>query len=274
MINRYTGRIVVLEVVMWILAGVALLPLVALVNISLKAAHNSSGAFEFSGQYTFDNYARAWNTGHLGAALFNSAIIAVVSVVLILVVASLAAFPLARMGTGWPRWIFYTFLAGLVIPGQLGVLPLYTSIRDIGLMGSLGSVILASVGGAMPFAIFVITTFLRESPRDYEEAAAIDGCGPLRTFRYVVVPLLRPALGTVAILNLITLWNNFFIPLLFLSGSGQETLPVRISGFVRTYSADWPAVFSALVISSIPILIAYFSLQRHIIHGFSGGLKG
>jgi len=274
MINRYTRRTLALEIVIWALALVELAPLFALVNMSLKAPHNPSGAFQISGEYSFANYVRAWQTGHLGAALVNSVIVAVVSVAAILVLAALAAYPLARVGAKWPKWVFYVFLAGLVIPGQLGILPLYTSVFRLGLVGNLGSVILVNVGGALPFAVFVVTTFLRETARDYEEAAALDGCGPLRTFRYIVVPLMRPALGTVAVLNLIAIWNSFFIALLFLSGSGSETLPVRISGFVRTYSADWPAVFAALVISSVPILAAYFALQKYIIQGFAGGLKG
>lgn len=274
MINRYTRRIFGLEVGLWLLAIAFMLPLFALVNLALKAPHNATNAFVIAGEYSFENFGRAWVEGRLGPALLNSAVVAVVSIVLILLVASLAAYPLARLGSRWSRGTFLLFMVGLVIPAQLGVLPLFLTMRDLGLNGSLLSVILAGAGSCVPFAVFIITMFLRDLPRDYEEASALDGCGPIRTFWYVVVPLLRPALGTVAILNVISLWNSFFIPLLFLSGTGSETLPVRISGFVRTYFADWPAVFAALVISAAPILIAYFLLQRYIIQGFAGGLKG
>lgn len=274
MINRYTGRTLTLEIALWAVAAVFLLPLFALVNLSLKAPHNPTGAFVISGQYSVENFGRAWEDGHLGAALMNSAVVAVVSIVLVLVAASLAAYPLARLGSRWSRGMFYLFMVGLVVPAQLGVLPLFLSIRDLDLNGSLLSVILAGAGSSIPFAVFIITMFLRESPRDFEEAASLDGCGPIRTFWHIVVPLLRPAIGTVAILNVISIWNSFFIPLLFLSGTGNETLPVRISGFVRTYHADWPAVFAALLISAAPILIAYFFLQKYIIQGFAGGLKG
>jgi raffinose/stachyose/melibiose transport system permease protein len=274
MIGRYTRRTALLEIALWVVAVVSFVPLLALINVSLKAKGNSSGALAIAGEYTLRNYAAAWEQGRLGAALANSAFIAVVAVVLILLLAALAAFPLARITGRLSRGTFYILLLGLVIPGQLGVLPLFASIRDLGLVGSPWAVILINVGGAMPFAIFILTTFLRETPRDFEEAAAIDGAGPLRTFFSVVVPLMRPALGTVAILNLIAIWNNFFIALLFLSGSGQETVPVRINGFVREYSADWPLVFAALVISSVPILLGYFAMQRHIIQGFAGGVKG
>ncbi|MEU4014336.1 carbohydrate ABC transporter permease [Microbacterium sp. NPDC028030] len=274
MINRYTGRTLSLEIALWALAAVFLLPLFALVNLSLKAPHNPTGAFVIAGQYSVENFGRAWQDGHLGAALMNSAVVAVASILLVLVAASLAAYPLARLGSRWSRGMFYLFMIGLVVPAQLGVLPLFLSMRDLGLNGSLLSVILAGAGSSIPFAVFIITMFLRETPRDFEEAASLDGCGPIRTFWHIVVPLLRPAIGTVAILNVISIWNSFFIPLLFLSGTGNETLPVRISGFVRTYYADWPAVFAALLISAAPILIAYFLLQKYIIQGFAGGLKG
>ncbi|MBA4248402.1 MAG: sugar ABC transporter permease [Microbacterium sp.] len=272
--NRYTGRTFVLEVTLWIAAAAFVVPLFALVNLALKAPRNSTGALTIEGEYSLENFARAWVDGKLGPALVNSIVVLVASVLIVLLVASLASYMLARITAGWSRGLFYVFMLGLVIPLQLGVLPLFISMRDIGLNGSILAVILVGAGHSIPFAVFVITMFLRESPLDFEDAAALDGCGPIRIFWYIVVPLMRPALGTVAILAGISIWNSFFVPLLFLSGTGNETLPVRISGFVRTYTADWPAVFAALVISAAPILVAYFALQKYIIQGFAGGLKG
>jgi raffinose/stachyose/melibiose transport system permease protein len=273
-ISRYTSRTFVLEVVLWAAAVMFVVPLFALVNLALKAPRNSTGALTIEGEYSLENFGRAWVDGQLGDALVNSAVVLVASVLLVLFVASLASYPLARITTRWSRGMFYVFMLGLVVPLQLGVLPLFISMRDIGLNGSLLSVILIGAGHSIPFAVFIITTFLRESPLDFEEAAALDGCGPLRVFWHIVIPLMRPALGTVAILVAISIWNSFFVPLLFLSGTGNETLPVRISGFVRTYTADWSAVFAALLISAAPILAAYFALQKYIIQGFAGGLKG
>jgi raffinose/stachyose/melibiose transport system permease protein len=126
----------------------------------------------------------------------------------------------------------------------------------------------------MPFAIFLISTFLRELPAEYEEAAVIDGAGPSRAFFSVVVPLLRPVLGTVAILTAISTWNNFFVPLLYLAGSGFETVPVRLYSFVGQYASDWPVIFAGLIITVLPILVAFFFLQRAVMNGFSGGVKG
>jgi raffinose/stachyose/melibiose transport system permease protein len=126
----------------------------------------------------------------------------------------------------------------------------------------------------MPFSIFLYTGFLRALPAEYEEAAAIDGAGPFATFRRVVFPLLRPITGTVAILNVLVVWNDFLTPLLYLSGSGQQTVPVTLYSFVGQYVSQWNLVFAGLVISIAPILIIYFLLQRTVIQGFASGLKG
>ncbi len=272
--NAYKKRTFVLEVVLWVLALVFIAPLIALVNVSFKAPHNPSGAFEIAGQYSFENYVRAWTEGKMGAAAMNSIVVAVVSVLLVMLVCAMAAYPLARIGARWSRGAFYLFLIGLVVPAQLGLIPLFVSIRDLGLHGTLPGVILATVGTCIPFPLFITTTFLRDVPIDYEEAASLDGCGPIRTWWHVVVPMLRPALGTVAILTLIPVWNNFLMPLLMLTGTGNETLPVRISAFARAYFADWSAVFASLAISTAPVLLCYFALQKYIIQGFAGGLKG
>ena len=274
MIGRYTWRTLVLEVGLILVALIYLLPAFGLINISLKAPNNSSGPLEVAGNYTFANYGLAWHDGHLGPALSNSAFIAIVGVVLVVVVGALAAYPLARISRRWSTVVFYLFLIGLVLPGQIGLLPLFRQMQDLGLVGSVWSIIFIAVGGGMPFSVFLFTAFLRQLPREYEEAAVIDGCGPVRVFIYIVLPLLRPAIGTVAILSALAIWNDFFTPLLYLSGSANETVPIRILGFVGEYFTNYPAIFAALAITSLPILVMFLALQRSVIQGFSGGLKG
>jgi raffinose/stachyose/melibiose transport system permease protein len=130
------------------------------------------------------------------------------------------------------------------------------------------------IGAGMPFNVFLYTIFMRSVPRDYEEAAVLDGCGPLRMFWHVVFPLMRPVTGTVVILATINVYNDFFAPLLYLSGSGVSTVPLALRDFSSQYFTDWGAIFAALVISITPVLVFYLLLQKHIIRGFAGGLKG
>ncbi len=199
---------------------------------------------------------------------------AIVSTVLIVLFAAFASYPLARSLRRWSKWTYYGFLAGLLLPFQLATIPLYLTMRDIGLLGSVWSLILFNVGTQMPFSIFLYAGFLRSVPIEYEEAASMDGAGPFATFWRVVFPLMRPITGTLAILNLINIWNDFFTPLLYLSGSGQQTVPVAIYAFFGQFTTEWNLVFAGLLISVAPVLLLYFVLQRTVITGFASGLKG
>ncbi|MDR8409428.1 carbohydrate ABC transporter permease [Nonomuraea sp. 3-1Str] len=271
---RYTWRTLTREATLILLALLFLVPLAGLLNVSLKPQDSQTSALAFAWPPTLDNYARAWNEASLGAALGNSFVITIVSVVLIIAFAAAAAYPLARVTRGWSRYTFSFVIGGLLVPGQLALLPLYATMRDMGLLGTVWAVILINVGQQMPFSVFLYTMFLRELPLDYEEAALLDGCGPVRSFVTVVFPLLRPVTGTVVILNAVGIWNEFFTPLLYLGGSDNTTAPVAIYGFVSQYVSQWPLIFAGLVISVVPILVVYFALQKHIIKGFAGGLKG
>ncbi|GAB2845733.1 carbohydrate ABC transporter permease [Microbacterium insulae] len=272
--NRYTVRTAILEAVLILTAVVFIAPLVILLSVALRDPHGEAGFLGFTWPLNFGNLSTAWVDSAMGASLINSALITTTSVVLIVVVSSSAAYTLARKTQAWSRGLFYLFLAGFLFPGQLAMLPLYLWFANIGLVGSPVAVIVINVGGFLPFAIFLYATFLRDLPREYEEAATIDGARPTRTFVSIVFPLLRPVTGTIVILTGLAIWNDFFTPLLYLSGSGASTAPLSVYSFVSRYSANWPLVFSALIISVIPILIAYFLMQRFIIRGFASGLKG
>ena len=274
MLHRYTWRTAILEVVMIAVAVVFFIPAFVLLNLSFREPNDPAGPVDLPSTFTLDNYADAWVEGNLGNALVNSAVVTVVSVLFLVVFSSLAAYPLARVTRSWSRIAFFGFMVGLLLPFQLALIPLYTTMRDLGLLGSVWGLVIYYIGLQMPFSIFLYTGFLRALPVEYEEAAAIDGAGVFGTFWRVVFPLLRPITGTVVILNVITVWNDFLTPLLYLSGSGQLTVPVTLYSFVGQYISQWNLVFAGLVISIAPILIAYFILQRTVIQGFASGLKG
>jgi raffinose/stachyose/melibiose transport system permease protein len=272
--NRYTFRTALLEVVLIGTAVVYCVPLVVLLTVALRDKNASPGLFGFTWPPDLGNLPTAWTESAMGPSVVNSVVIAVVSVISIVALAATASYALARRTQRVSRSVFYLFMAGFLFPGQLAMLPLYLQFASVGLVGSPIAVTLISVGGNLPFAVFLYTSFLRDLPRDYEEAAIIDGAGPWFAFVHVVFPLLRPVTGTVAILTALSIWNDFFTPLLYLSGSNTKTAPLSVYSFVGLYGADWPMVFSALIISVLPILVAYFLLQRFIIRGFASGLKG
>jgi raffinose/stachyose/melibiose transport system permease protein len=271
---RYTWRTAVLEAVL-VLAGLLfVVPFVVLLAVAFRNPDSTVGAFGLTWPPSFGNLVIAWNTSAMGSALANSLVITVVSVALIIVLASAAAYPLSRYRSRWSRGTYYFFLFGLLVAGQASILPLYTFIRDIGLMGTIWAVVLIQVGANMPFSVFLYTGFLRELPRDYEEAAILDGCGRARTFVSVVFPLARPITGTILILTALGVWNDFFTPLLYLSGGNNKTAPLTLYDYVGQYTADWPLVFSTLLISILPVVVLYVLTQRFIIKGFASGLKG
>lgn len=250
-----------------------LFPLYILVNVSLKPSTGPINPLVPSWPLNWSNFAEAWVVGELGRALVNSLIVTTLSTAAVVILAALAAYPLARSTARWSRASTNLFLLGLMLPFQISMIPLYLTFRDFGLLGTLPGIIIFQIGAGLPFAVFMYATFLRNSEREYEEAAAIDGCGILRTFWHVVLPLTRPVTGTVAILTAINVWNEFFAPLLFLNG-GEETVPLALYGFVSEEATQWNLIFAGLILGMAPILIVYLFMQKSIIKGFAGGLKG
>jgi raffinose/stachyose/melibiose transport system permease protein len=271
---RYRARTFGLELVMIAVAAIVGFPVYVLVNLAVRAPSDASSPIRPTTAPTLDNFGQAWERGRLGGALANSVVVTAVSVVIVLAVSALAAYPLARVTARWSRGTFLLIMLGLLLPFQLAALPLYQTMRDLGLLGTPWALVLFYSGLQVPFTVFLYVGFLRALPRDFEDAALIDGCTPLQGFRFVVFPMLKPVTVTALVLNAVFVWNDFFTPLLYLSGSARQTMPVAIAGFVGQYVSDWNLIFAALVISIVPILAVYFALQRSIINGFAGGLRG
>jgi raffinose/stachyose/melibiose transport system permease protein len=272
--NRYRPGTLVREAVMIAVAAVVGFPLYVLVNLSLRDSRDGTSVIAPTTSPTLRNYADAWRDAGLAGAIVNSVVVTALSVAIVVVISAMAAYPLARVTARWSRWVFLLVMLGLLLPFQLALLPLYQMIRDLQLLGTLWSLVLFYSGLQVPFATFLYMGFLRVVPREYEEAALIDGAGLMSVFWRVVFPLLRPVTGTVVILNAIFIWNDFLTPFLYLSGSDQQTIPVAVFGFIGQYVSQWNLVFAGLVIAMLPILAIYFLMQRHIIKGFEGGLKG
>lgn len=272
--NRYTWRTGILEIAMLAIAAMFAVPFYIIVNVAFQEPHSQQSAMSPTFPPNLDSLAIAWFDGGLGAALINSILVTVISSVIVIVVSALASYYLARSITGLSKLVSMAFIGGLMLPLQLATLPLYVLVRNVGLMGTLWGLVLVYSALFLPFSIFLYTMFLRSVPLEFEESAQLDGCGPFVAFWQVVFPLLRPVTVTVLILNGIGMYNDFFTPLLYLSGSGQQTVTVAITSFVGVYVTQWPVVFGGMLLASIPVLIAFIAAQKQIIGGFAGGLKG
>ncbi|MCO6003828.1 carbohydrate ABC transporter permease [Actinoallomurus purpureus] len=272
---RYGVRTFLLELVM-VAAGIAFLfPVYALITLSLKSGRQiASAPLSPPTSPTMANFSRAWSAAGLGSALLNSTMITVASLVCLIALGAFAAYFLARCASRLGFGLYVLFLLGIVLPFQLGMIPLFKLVDQLGLLGTYQGMIVFYTGIQLPFTIFLYTGFIRALPRDYANAALIDGATHLQAFTRVVFPLLRPITGTVLILNAVFIWNDFFTPLLYLGGSARETVPVRVFSFVGQYVSDYGLVFAGLVLAALPILVVFLLLQRYVIRGFASGLKG
>ncbi|WP_299541670.1 carbohydrate ABC transporter permease [uncultured Streptomyces sp.] len=271
--QRYGGYL--LELVMVAAAVVFLFPVYALITLALKEPHQIAGSpLGLPVPPTARNFGNAWSSASLGPALVNSTVITGASLLLLVVLGSTGAYFLARRATGLGYGLYILFLLGIVLPFQLGMIPLYKLVDSIGWLGTYQGMILFYTGIQLPFTVFLYTGFVRALPPDYAQAALIDGCDHRQAFTRIVFPLLRPITGTVIILNAVFVWNDFFTPLLYLGGSGKETVPVGVFTFVGQYVSDYGLVFAGLVLAALPVLVMFLLLQRYVIKGFAGGLKG
>ncbi|WP_312888469.1 carbohydrate ABC transporter permease [Nonomuraea rhodomycinica] len=268
-------RTFLLEIVMVAVAVAFLFPVYALITLSLKdPAQIAHSPLSLPAPPTLDNFDKAWTAAALGPSLVNSTVITVVSLVALVALGSFAAYYLARAQSRMGYGLYILFLLGIVLPFQLGMIPLYQLVSDLGLIGSHAGMIVFYTGIQLPFTVFLYTGFIRALPRDYASAAQIDGASHFTAFTKVVFPLLRPITGTVLILNAVFIWNDFFTPLLYLGGSGFETIPVSVFAFVGQYVSDHGLVFAGLVLGALPVVVAFLLLQRYVIKGFASGLKG
>ena len=228
----------------------------------------------------WQNFANAWTRGHFSEYFLNSVVVTTLTIALTLLFASMAAYALSRFSFKGAKPLFFYFLAGLMIPLQLAIVPLFFQMKGLHLLNSRPGLLVAYVAFGMPFAIFVMTGFFRSLPSALYESAVLDGASEFRAFWSVMLPLARPGMITVGIFSFLGTWNEFFMAFMFLSGEGSQdvrTLPLGLANItiVSQYRSDWGMAFAGLVLIMLPTLIVYIVLQRHITKGITlGALKG
>ncbi|CAN7591471.1 carbohydrate ABC transporter permease [Paenibacillus sp. LjRoot56] len=203
--------------------------------------------------------------------LTNSIIVSVTSVLLILMFGSLASFYLARYSYRWNGALFFYFLLGMMIPIKLGIIPLFMLMKSLSLFNSLWSLILVYIAIGIPMSVLILTGFFRTLPKELEESARIDGSSELGIFVKILIPLMRPALGTVMIMNFITVWNDFFFPLIFIQEEAQKTIPIGMMALFGEYSTDWSMLFAGLTLSSLPMIMLFLLSSKQFMEGMTAG---
>lgn len=220
------------------------------------------------------NFGRAWSQAKFSIYTINSLIVTVGSVVLTLVLACLASYPLSRIRAWWVTPALGFFLLGLMVPVRMASVELFLLMRDLDLLDTRIGLILVYAAIRLPFAVFIISSFMRAIAKDYEEAAQIDGAGDLRLLWSVLLPQVRPAIGIVGIFTVIAVWNDFYFPLLLITSDNLRTVPLGIAGFIGSYRTDWGMLFAGLVISAVPLALLYVVMARQVREGVgAGGIK-
>jgi ABC-type glycerol-3-phosphate transport system permease component len=259
------------------------IPMVWVAYSSLKADDRIfSDAFELPGisDLRTGNYTRAWTEAHFGAYFLNSVEVTASSVVLIVALGAMAAYALSRFHHPAGRLAFGLMVAGLTIPAQLAVIPLFFELRSLGLLNSRLGLVLVYTANGIPFAVFVLAGFFRSLPRSLYEAAVVDGCGEFSAFWRVLLPLARPGLVTVAIFQFIGVWREYFYAFMLVGGDPEgtaRTLPLGLANLsiAAEYRTEYGMLFAGIILAALPVLAVYVFLQRHIVKGIAAGaLKG
>jgi raffinose/stachyose/melibiose transport system permease protein len=267
-----TLRKLPLHVVLVAAGAVIVVPLLYAVLSGFKSTDElSRNPFGLPEHWLTGNYTGILGSGDFWRLLGNSTLVAVATTVLVVAVSALAAFSFARFAFRGREVLFTFFTMGLMFPFAVAVLPLFLILRYLGLLDNPLGVILPQAAFGLPMTIIILRGFFRQIPGELEEAATLDGCSAFGFFWRVLLPMARPALGTVSVLAVVASWNNFMLPLLVFTDSKWWTLPLGVVQFQGQYSAEYARVFAYLVLAMVPALALYSVAERQLVGGLTAG---
>lgn len=260
-------------VVLWGYAAFSTAPLLlVLANSFRTTADIIASPVGFPTVLYWGNYAKALSEGQLLLYLGNSVLITVSAVVIVTIMSTLAAYPLTKWNLPGANIIIMLFLSGIMLPLRFTVVPLFYEIESLGLLDTRLGLILFYAASGLPLSILVLIPFIRQLPIEMEEAATVDGAGPIAIFTRIVMPMLRPALVVVVIFNFVPLWNEFFFPLILMRTPDKYPVAVGLTTFFGKYAVDLGPLFAGLVLVSVPLVVLFLLATRRIIDGLSSGM--
>lgn len=255
---------------------IASFPVYLLVINSFKtkrAIYNNP--FGLPGIWTGDNYVSVVKGGNFFQYFGNSIVVVVVSLFMILFLGSLTAYALAHWRTKISRAVYFFFLLGMMLPIKIATIRLLELMKIFDLFNSLWSLFLVYIAMGLPTAVFILTEFIHGLPKDLYEAAYIDGAPRTKIYYSVVLPLIKPALATVGIYNLVPIWNDLWFPLIFITQEDKKTVLLAVTRLQGQYATDWPRVFALLTLSALPVILLYLTMSKQFVAGLTAGaVKG
>ncbi len=257
----------------WLVVVLAPIYFMVLSSLRNEGTYITANPWVPTGGLTFSEYSTVFHAG-LGTYFVNSVIVTGSSVVLTLTLSLAMSFRVIRRTSRFAGWSLRLVIFGLAIPIQALIVPLYVIILKLGIYDTLLALILTLSASAIPVAVLIMLSFIRDIPRELIDAMAVDGAGEWRIFGRLIVPLSRPVLATLGIYTGLNVWNNFLIPLVLTQSNGTAVLPLGLYKFQGEYGIDVPAIMAAVLLSVIPLVVLYVAMRRQFVRGLSGvGLR-
>jgi len=256
---------------------IVITPLVIVFSSSFRSPGNQTSPLNLFNEFTFESYKIAFKNMNFPVAFMNSLLTTVGSVIMIILVASMAAYPISRVKSRLARFLYYFFISGLIIPSQMVIVPIAQTFTRLGIPNTRFTPMLMFITCSLPFTVFLYVGFMKSVPMEIEESAYIDGANLFQRFTKVVFPLLKPATISVAITQGLWIWNDYFYPMVFISRKAQYSLPVAMLQFLgdKENPAQWNILFAACIFCALPLIVIFMMLQKQFINGIAAGaVKG
>ena len=274
---KLTPRTVLLYVVIILFCIIVISPLVIVFSSSLRSPENQTSPLALFIEFTGASYARAFSNMNYPMELLNSIMTTGGSVLLIVVFATMAAYPIGRIKTKLARFLYFFFISGLLIPSQMVIVPIAQTLNRLGVPNTRFTPMIMFITCSLPFSVFLFSGFMKGVPVEIEESAFIDGATMGKRFWTVVFPLLQPAIISCVITQGLWIWNDYFYPMVFITKKAQYSLPVGMLQFLgdKENPAQWNVLFAACVLCALPLIVVFLALQKQFVNGIAAGaVKG
>ncbi len=253
-------------------ALVVLYPIFMMVMSGFKTNAEIFGTpFALPKSLNFDNYAVIWNTTDVPRYLLNSTIVTAISVAVLLITGTMAAYAISRYKFRGSIMVSLFFLAGLMLPLRLAIIPLFVQLKAMGLVDNLLGLIFIYTAMSLPSTVFILTGFLRALPSELEDSARVDGASELRIMVQIMVPLITPAMVIAGIYNAVPIWNDFFFPLIFIQTPENKTLAQGLTSFFGEYSVNFGVLYAGLTLAALPVVAVFIIQSKRFIAGMTAG---
>ena len=269
-LGRY-GNITV-GVLLFIYCMINLIPFLMIIMNSFKSMRDIFlKPFSFPIKPVVQNYVNAWNQADIGTGYLNSAMIAVISVIGIIIISSMFAYAISKYEFPGRQTLYTYCMLGLALPIRLAVIPIFILMKNLGLINSRFGLVIIYISVNIPFSVFLLRNFIDGVPNELKEAAQIDGANAMQIYWKIILPLIKPALSIVSIVSFVNVWNDFFFPLIFINDRSKATITLDVSTIFGDYSIQWNLLFAALSLSIIPSIALFLIFSKQFIAGMTQG---